>query len=44
MESDATYQRKLRQKQLQQKFREEMEKQQQAQLLALSVEKKNLGV
>ncbi|XP_005637406.1 DNA repair protein RAD52 homolog isoform X2 [Canis lupus baileyi] len=43
MESDATYQRKLRQKQLQQKFREEMEKQQQAQLLALSVEKKNLA-
>nr|XP_055171514.1 DNA repair protein RAD52 homolog isoform X3 [Nyctereutes procyonoides] len=43
MESDATYQRKLRQKQLQQKFREEMEKQQQVQLLASSVEKKNLA-
>ncbi|XP_041592526.1 DNA repair protein RAD52 homolog isoform X3 [Vulpes lagopus] len=43
MESDTTYQRKLRQKQLQQKFREEMEKQQQVQLLASSVEKKNLA-
>ncbi|XP_011366123.1 DNA repair protein RAD52 homolog isoform X2 [Pteropus vampyrus] len=41
-ESDATYQRKLRQKQLQQQFREQMEKQQQVQLSAPSVEKKNL--
>ncbi|XP_014916958.1 DNA repair protein RAD52 homolog isoform X1 [Acinonyx jubatus] len=40
MESDATYQRKLRQKQLQQQFREQMEKQQ-VQLSAPSVEKKN---
>nr|KAF6497385.1 RAD52-like protein, DNA repair protein [Rousettus aegyptiacus] len=42
-ESDATYQRKLRQKQLQQQFREQMEKQQQVQLSAPSVEKKNLA-
>ncbi|XP_066114772.1 DNA repair protein RAD52 homolog isoform X4 [Saccopteryx bilineata] len=41
VESDATYQRKLRQKQLQQQFREQMEKQQQAQQSAPSVEKKN---
>ncbi|XP_054433152.1 DNA repair protein RAD52 homolog [Pteronotus mesoamericanus] len=38
---DATYQRKLRQKQLQQQFREQMEKQQQVQLSAPSTEKKN---
>lgn len=41
VESDATYQRKLRQKQLQQQFREQMEKQQQVQLSAPSVEKTN---
>ncbi|XP_021105008.1 DNA repair protein RAD52 homolog isoform X2 [Heterocephalus glaber] len=34
VESDATYQRKLRQKQLQQQFREQMEKQPQVQTLA----------
>ncbi|XP_045867938.1 DNA repair protein RAD52 homolog isoform X3 [Meles meles] len=39
-ESEATYQRKLRQKQLQQQFREQMEKQQQVQLSAREVEKK----
>ncbi|XP_059040428.1 DNA repair protein RAD52 homolog isoform X1 [Mustela lutreola] len=39
-ESEATYQRKLRQKQLQQQFREQMEKQQQVQLSAQEVEKK----
>ncbi|XP_014649384.1 PREDICTED: DNA repair protein RAD52 homolog isoform X1 [Ceratotherium simum simum] len=44
MESDATYQRKLRQKQLQQQFREQMEKQQQVQPSAPSVEKKNQAV
>ncbi|XP_060046317.1 DNA repair protein RAD52 homolog isoform X2 [Erinaceus europaeus] len=37
---DATYQRKLRQKQLQQQFREQMEKQQQVQTPAPSVGKK----
>nr|XP_008530146.1 PREDICTED: DNA repair protein RAD52 homolog isoform X2 [Equus przewalskii] len=41
VERDATYQRKLRQKQLQQQFREQMEKQQQVQLPAPSVEKKD---
>ncbi|KAF6121363.1 RAD52-like protein, DNA repair protein [Phyllostomus discolor] len=41
MGRDATYQRKLRQKQLQQQFREQMEKQQQVQLSAPSIEKKN---
>nr|KAF6375127.1 RAD52-like protein, DNA repair protein [Pipistrellus kuhlii] len=40
-ESDATFQRKLRQKQLQQQFREQMEKQQRVQLSAPSIEKKN---
>lgn len=39
-ESEATYQRKLRQKQLQKQFREQMEKQQQVQLSAREVEKK----
>ncbi|XP_047597400.1 DNA repair protein RAD52 homolog isoform X6 [Lutra lutra] len=39
-ESEATYQRKLRQKQLQQQFREQMEKQQRVQLSAREVEKK----
>ncbi|XP_037701428.1 DNA repair protein RAD52 homolog isoform X2 [Choloepus didactylus] len=41
VDSEATYQRKLRQKQLQQQFREQMEKQQQVQLSAPSVDKKN---
>ncbi|XP_008575885.1 PREDICTED: DNA repair protein RAD52 homolog isoform X2 [Galeopterus variegatus] len=41
VESDATYQRKLRQKQLQQQFREQMEKQQQVQIPAPSVEKQS---
>ncbi|XP_053518543.1 DNA repair protein RAD52 homolog isoform X5 [Artibeus jamaicensis] len=41
MRRDATYQRKLRQKQLQQQFREQMEKQQQVQRSAPSIEKKN---
>ncbi|XP_029809876.1 DNA repair protein RAD52 homolog isoform X3 [Suricata suricatta] len=40
VESDATYQRKLRQKQLQQQFREQMERQQ-GHLSAPSVDKKN---
>ncbi|XP_055973852.1 DNA repair protein RAD52 homolog [Sorex fumeus] len=40
VESKATYQRKLRQKQLQQQFREQMDKQQQVQPPAPSVEKK----
>ncbi|XP_008575892.1 PREDICTED: DNA repair protein RAD52 homolog isoform X3 [Galeopterus variegatus] len=44
VESDATYQRKLRQKQLQQQFREQMEKQQQVQIPAPSVEKQSEGV
>ncbi|XP_048072436.1 DNA repair protein RAD52 homolog isoform X7 [Ursus arctos] len=39
-DADATYQRKLRQKQLQRQFREQMEKQQQVQLSAPAVEKK----
>lgn len=43
-ESEATYQRKLRQKQLQKQFREQMEKQQQVQLSAREVEKKTQGV
>ncbi|XP_077025754.1 DNA repair protein RAD52 homolog isoform X2 [Tamandua tetradactyla] len=41
VESEATYQRKLRQKQLQQQFREQMEKQQQVQLSVPSADKKN---
>ncbi|XP_023573506.1 DNA repair protein RAD52 homolog isoform X2 [Octodon degus] len=42
VESDATYQRKLRQKQLQQQFREQMEKQPQVQILApAAVEKQS---
>ncbi|XP_012380260.2 DNA repair protein RAD52 homolog isoform X2 [Dasypus novemcinctus] len=41
VESEATYQRKLRQKQLQQQFREQMEKQQQVQASAPSVDKRN---
>ncbi|KAG8509073.1 DNA repair protein RAD52 [Galemys pyrenaicus] len=40
VQSDATYQRKLRQKQLQQQFREQMEKQQQVQLSDPPVEMK----
>lgn len=43
MGRDATYQRKLRQKQLQQQFREQMEKQQ-VQLSAPSIQKKNQGL
>ncbi|XP_034501075.1 DNA repair protein RAD52 homolog [Ailuropoda melanoleuca] len=39
-DADATYQRKLRQKQLQRQFREQMEKQQQVQPSAPAVEKK----
>ncbi|KAM7114328.1 DNA repair protein RAD52 homolog isoform 4-T7 [Molossus nigricans] len=41
VESEATYQRKLRQKQLQQQFREQMERQQQVQRPAPSTEKKD---
>ncbi|XP_054552534.1 DNA repair protein RAD52 homolog isoform X2 [Talpa occidentalis] len=40
VQSDATYHRKLRQKQLQQQFREQMEKQQQVQLSDPPVERK----
>lgn len=44
VESDATHQRKLRQKQLQQQFREQMEKQPQVQTLAPApVEKQSEG-
>ncbi|XP_069345709.1 DNA repair protein RAD52 homolog isoform X1 [Eulemur rufifrons] len=41
VENDATYRRKLRQKQMQQQFREQMERQQQVELSPPSVEKKN---
>ncbi|XP_075863934.1 DNA repair protein RAD52 homolog isoform X2 [Microcebus murinus] len=41
VENDATYQRKLRQKRLQQQFREQMERQQQVEVSPPSVEKKS---
>ncbi|XP_047407563.1 DNA repair protein RAD52 homolog [Sciurus carolinensis] len=41
VESDATYQRKLRQQQLQRQFREQMEKQPRAQMPAPAVERKS---